>query len=315
MIEHIDELDEIDHEPGPPPEVLAWLAEREKTWQCAGVLLDDFIGRFQKGSFCKPHQLDQFSGLEIGPGMITTIGAPPSTGKTAASMQLIFEILARNPGVLVYIANAESGFDAIAMRELSRRSGVGTRRMRRESLSIEEKDKINLAYLQMRMEIDKVRWLGKQFSTEVLLDLRKQTPGLLVVDYLQKCAPPTGDPKSAIQGLLNELRTFAQMNWAVLVLSATNRASGANGNKQQAFRDSSEIEYQSDSAYVLSVDEGHENAIDQNVTFSCVKNRWDSKEDLQLVYRKYQQRFERRNNFSSDFYDFASEPSNPFGEA
>jgi hypothetical protein len=184
--------------------------------------------------------------------------------------------------------------------------------MRRESLSVDEKDKINLAYLHMRTEIDKVRWLGKQFSTEVLLDLRKQTPGLLVVDYLQKCAPPTGDPKAAIQVLLNELRAFAQMNWAVLVLSATNRASGASANKQQAFRDSSEIEYQSDSAYVLSVDEGHENATDQNVTFSCVKNRWDSKEDLQLVYRKCQQRFERRNDFSGDF---ASEPSNPFGEA
>ena len=310
----ITEYQEID-EPGPPPEVEAWLVEREKTWQSAGVLLDEFIERFQKGSFCKPYLLDQFTGLEIGPGMITTIGAPPSTGKTASAMQLVFEILGSNPGVLAYIANAESSFDAIAMRELSRRSGVGTRRMRRESLSIEEKDKVNRAYLGLRVDIEKVRWLGKQFSTEVLLDLRKQTPGLLVVDYLQKCAPPTGDPKAAIQGLLNELRTFAQMNWAVLVLSATNRASGASGNKQQAFRDSSEIEYQSDSAYVLSVDEGHENAIDQNVTFSCVKNRWDSKEDLSLIYRKFEQRFERQNDFSSDFGDFASEPSNPFGEA
>lgn len=301
-------------EPGPPPDIEAWLVERDKTWQSAGVLLDEFIERFQKGSFCKPYRLKDFAGLEIGPGSITTIGAPPSTGKTASAMQLVFEILDSNAGVLAYIANAESSFDAIAMRELSRRSGVGTRRMRRESLSVEEKDRVNNAYIRLRTDIDKVRWLGKQFSTEVLLDLRRQSPGLLVVDYLQKVAPP-GEAKASIQMLLNDLRELAQSGWAVLVLSATNRASGANGNKQAAFRDSSEIEYQSDSAYVLMVDEGHEDAIDQNVTFQCVKNRWDSKEDLSLIYRKFEQRFERRNDFSSDFSGVGSVPSNPFGEA
>ena len=306
--------DEID-ESGPPPHIENWLIERDKTWQCAGVLLDEFIDRFQTGSFSKPYKLDQFIGLEIGPGMITTVGAPPSTGKTASSMQLVFEILAHNPGVLAYIANAESSFDALMMRELSRRSGVGTRRMRRESLSVEEKDRVNNAYFRLRTDIERVRWLGKQFSTESLLDLRTQGAGFLVVDYLQKCAPPSGDPKASIQLLLNDLRLLSQDGWAVLVLSATNRASGANANKQQSFRDSSEIEYQSDSAYVLSVEEGQENAIDQNVTFSCVKNRWDSKEDLQMIYRKFEQRFERRNNFGSDFSDFGSGSSGSSGGA
>lgn len=300
MIDHLDEIDEQQDEPGPPPEVLAFLGEREKTWQQANVLLSDFLARFEKGQFPKPFKLDAFSLLEVGPGCLTAIGAPPATGKTASAMQIVFEILRENP-VSAYVANSESAFDGIVMRELSRRSGVGTSKIRRGDLSVDEKDRLFHQALLLGTDLERVKWLGKQFSTEVLLELRKFPPGLLVVDYLQKCAPATGDTKGAIQSLLNELRELARIGWAVLILSATNRSNG-NGNKQQSFRDSSEVEYQADFAYVMQVDEGQdENALDQQITFCCVKNRWDRQVDVPMVFHKSEQRFEQRYNFAGDF--------------
>lgn len=308
----------------PPPGVLDRIENRSRIWADASLLFEDFDEQLGKGAISRPYTLAEFQGLELAPGQICTIGAPPATGKTCAAMQVVFEVLSLNPRVDAFIMNGESSFAAIAMRELSRRSGVSTRRMRLGTMSEADRVEIERVKPSMLSDLQRVRWLGADATiTEALLKLRDEEPGLLVVDYLQKLCPSSGDAKQGIQEMLNDLRSLCHADWAVLVLSATNRASASFKDKQKAamqagFRDSSEIEFQSDAAYIITIDEGQdEDEPSPIMTFACVKNRWDMQQDLQLRFIKQEQRFERVNVYIDDFVSSFNAPnlddSNPFG--
>ena len=69
-------------------------------------------------------------GLEIGPGLVTVIGAPPGAGKTTLAMQVCFESCENDDNLRVVVANRESSMEVLLQRELVRRTGVSSKAIR-----------------------------------------------------------------------------------------------------------------------------------------------------------------------------------------
>jgi replicative DNA helicase len=266
-------------------------------------MLDDFALEFRSGSIPTPFTLaGVFNGIELACGEITVLGAPPSTGKTAMALQIVFELLAANPDVPVYIANAESSFRTIAIRELSRRTKISGSRIRRNATDPTERESIEEALSAMRSEMRGFRWLDGEVGFASLNTLRGQPPGVIVIDYLQKFVPGGSDLKTGIASLMSLLRSLAFEGWCVLCLSATNRASNGDGKAgMAAFRDSSEIEFNADAAYVLEDEEPESQGTSRKLKLRCVKNRHGSRDERLLTFNAEHCSFEFRNDFAADF--------------
>lgn len=271
------------------------------TWRSAADLLDDFTLEFRSGSIPKPFDLiGVFNGIELAPGEITIVGAPPSTGKTAMALQVCFELVAANPDVGIYVANAESSFRTIAIRELARRTHISGGKIRRNLLDDQERAKIEVAITSMRSAMAGFRWLDGDIGFGCLQTLHGVVPGVLLIDYLQKFCPGGCDLRSGIAQLMALLRSLTFDGWSVLCLSATNRASIEKAT-MAAFRDSSEIEFNADACYLLEDEDPESQDARKNLKLRCVKNRHGSRDERLLTFDAACCAFELRNEFAADF--------------
>jgi replicative DNA helicase len=261
----------------------------------ASELFADYIGRLNAGELPQLLRLGStLDGLEVGAGLICLIGAPPGSGKTALSSQVMFEAFENDASQIAYLMNAEMGFDSIARRELTRLTGIGSDKIRFGDLSYTEGQRIaeaaeSLMPLLRRLKVE------QEPTHESLLRLLDAPPGLVVVDYLQKFAPSDKDVRLGVNLVMTTLRRLAKHGHAILALSSTKRdAKGGHSSSElslSSFKESGECEFQADSAYVLR-DNG---PIDfdwvRDITLGCVKNRNGRKVDFDLVFHMSEMRF------------------------
>jgi replicative DNA helicase len=257
-------------------------------------------------------------GVEIGQGLITIIGAPPGFGKTALAMQIVFDALALDSSLTATIANAETTFDGLLRRELSRRSRIKSDDIRFGTLTSLELDEIQAIITAITPTLARIAVVDECNLANVqrLID---EPPGLLIVDYLQKFSPPGSDARAGVGQVMATMRTLAKADWAVVCLSATARQSNGKHDVKElsisSYRDSGEIEFNADSCYLL-VDDG---PIDQGcdyirkTTLKHVKNRHGAKVDRQLRFHMPRMSFEafepvpqRHDEFAE--YEFSDDP-------
>jgi hypothetical protein len=279
---------------------------------CAVSLLDDYASKLDAGQTSKLLSFGEaLDGIEVGPELVTIFGSPPGSGKTTLAMQLAFEAIERDRNLRVVVANAETSFAGLLRRELARITGIDGNKIRFGNLTSSERNQINRALGQIRERVGRMEVLDEP-STFAQLQQITGEPGLLVVDYLQKFSPPSGDIKAGITSLMNLLRSYAKAGWAVVVLSATSRpkdGAKTQDTSQFVFRDSSEIEFNGDSCYVIR-DDGPIDGDEQirNVTLVHAKNRHGAKQDRGLVFNMKRSCFEIGLNVNFDELD----NSNPF---
>lgn len=276
-------------------------------------LLDDYVGRIANGDLPQLLRLgDALDGIEVGSELITIIGAPPGFGKTALAMQIVFEATSLDTNLVAYVANAEMGFDAIARRELTRLTRIKSDYIRFGTLTDEEHGTINEAARQLRISLERVQF-DEDPNHEGLLDLLDKPPGVLVIDYVQKFCPTDKDLRVGVGAVMTTLRRLAKAGHAVLALSATKRDQKGKHDSAElglsSFRESGEVEYQADSAYVLRdngpVDEGRSYL--RKVTLGHVKNRHGAKVDRELIFNMPAMAFEdpREHGLVPIFAEFA----------
>ena len=76
-----------------------------------------------------------FDTLDVRPGRVLLFGAPPGAGKTTLALQLVTDLLARQPALRCVIANVETAAPVLLDKLLSRLAGVDlTALMNREFL-------------------------------------------------------------------------------------------------------------------------------------------------------------------------------------
>lgn len=242
---------------------------------------------------------EPFTGFEVGPGLINAIGGKPGGGKTSSIGQMVDGALRLNPDLRVIIANAESDLGMLHQRDLSRITGIHSSDIRFRRLSGSQLIEMTNAATELRERIKRVSEL-QETTFEGLQSLRGTTPGWIIVDYVQKFAPTDCEPRVGVSRVMGLLRDLTKEGFGVTAVSAIKRPqSGVYDDSKldlSSFRESSEIEFNADSCYVLR-DLGPEDS-DENtrtVDLSCLKNRHGELLDLELIFHRSRLEFTRRS--------------------
>ena len=264
-------------------------------------LFDAFIDDIESGKQETVYMLpDPLTDLEIGPGLITIIGAGPGAGKTAFASQVAFSALELDKRLTLTIANAEMRFRALMSREIQRRTSISGKTLRKAELTDAERPDWNRAKEELAVLMRRVSWVNPPYNALKLTELLDRPPGMLIVDYLQKFAPSDKDSRQGVNDVMTLLRRLANEGWGIIALSATSRTQSKSGGGHDgksltlaSFRESGEIEYNADSAYLLR-DLGEHDGISwiREIELSCAKNRAGEKDDRQLLFNAAGMRFE-----------------------
>ncbi len=125
---------------------------------------------------------------------------------------------------------------------------------------------------------------------------------MIVLDYIQRIRP-TGefdDNRGSINATMESIRQFADVGCCVLVMSAVGRSKDSRGRSSYAgntlslasFRESSELEYGADDAYLLvAANDEESSGGNVAVTLKQLKCRYGQPIDLDLMFDREFQSF------------------------
>jgi replicative DNA helicase len=98
--------------------------------------------------------------VEVGPGVVLLVGAPPGAGKTTLANQLAFDALALDPARRVLLCNVEMSVPALLDRQLARLAGLPYRLVRRRELGDEHRDRLAQGLDRLAEIVDRVAFLA-----------------------------------------------------------------------------------------------------------------------------------------------------------
>lgn len=251
-----------------------------------------------KGPVLHPLGVGELSRIEAGPGLVTLFGGGPGAGKTALTMQLVFDGLRMTPTLRVLVCNIEMSPTVILDRQLARLSGIDLDLIRFRRLGGEHAERIErglatiesiadrLCFVRAPFDLGNVAAAGDDFNADVI-----------VLDYIQRIRPPGehADKRVSVDATMNYLRQFADAGRAVVVVSALSRTKDRGGRSSYdsqhvglaSFKESGELEYGADSAWIVAPGKKD----DCGVTLRHLKDRNGDTRDMPLTFHKALQRF------------------------
>jgi replicative DNA helicase len=237
--------------------------------------------------------------IEIGPGLVMLLGGAPGAGKTAFTMQAVVDALRLTPDLRAVVCNIEMGPAVLLDRQLARLSGVDLTLIRHRWLGAEHADRIDQAMNTLEPLADRLAFLRPPFDlANVAATADAFDAQLLLLDYIQRIPPPGehGDKRGAVNAMMDFLRQFADAGVAVVVVSAIGRTKDTKGRSSYAgeglnlasFRESSELEFGCDNAFILTPDDDDQG---DAVTLRHLKSRHGEAKDIGLTFDRRLQRF------------------------
>ena len=239
--------------------------------------------------------------IEIGPGTVTLLGGAPGSGKTAFVMQAAVDALRLTPTLRVLVANVEMTPRVLLDRQLARLSGIDLSTIRYRRFADEHGERIDQAMRTLNRSPAGSPSFGRRSTANVAASADAFHAYLLLFDYIQRIPPPGqyADKRGSVNATMDFLRQFADAGVAVLALSAIGRAKDRRGNSSYSgdglnlasFRESSELEFGADDAFVLvpEGDDGDSSTV--AVTLRHLKARHTQPKDLTLEFHRPTQRF------------------------
>jgi len=251
--------------------------------------------------------------IEIGPKLITLFGGAPGAGKTAFIMQGCFEALRLNESLRVVCCNVEMPPEVLLERQLSRLSGVPLDVIRHRRIDESHAERIDAGFELLADVVDRLAFVRPPFDlanvaavADAFAPLSSGGGTVIVLDYLQRIAPPgtNGDRRGSVDALMNFIRQFADAGAAVIAVSAVGRqkdSKGRSGYSADAmglgsFRESSELEFGCDSAFILTSADDEPN----RRTLKHLKARHGELCDVELAFDGSTQRFDALDYESHD---------------
>jgi replicative DNA helicase len=240
----------------------------------------------------------ELSRIEIGPGLVLLVGGAPGAGKTAFTMQAVCDALRLTPTLRALVCNVEMPPGVLLDRQLARLAGIDAELVRRRRLGAEHGARLDAGLATLESFAERLAFLRPPFDlANIAAAADAHGAGLLLLDYAQRIQPPGehGDRRNTVNALMDYLRQFADAGVAVLVVAAVGRTKDAKGRTSYAadalnlasFRESSELEFGADDAFILAPD-----AKDAElVTLRHLKSRHGSTQDLPLRFDKARQEF------------------------
>ena len=203
--------------------------------------------------------------IEVGPGLVTLIGGAPGAGKTAFTMQCVLDALRLTPTLRALVCNIEMPPAVLLDCQLARLSGVDLTTIRYRKLDAKHADRIDQGINTLASVADRLCFVRPPYDlANVAAAADAFDAGLLVLDYIQRITPPghDGEARGGVNRLMDYLRQFAEAGVALIVVSAVGRSKDARGRSSYAgeglnlasFRESSELEFGADDAFILHPD-------------------------------------------------------------
>ncbi len=242
----------------------------------------------------------QLGRLEIGPGLVTLIGGAPGAGKTAFTMQLVLDALRLTPTLRAVVCNIEMPPAVLLDRQLARLSGVDLTTIRYRRINARHADRIDQGLNTLAGVADRLCFVRPPFDLgNVAAAADAFDASLLVLDYIQRIAPPghDGEARGGVNRSMDYLRQFAAAGVAVIVISAVGRSKDKAGRSSYAgeglnlasFRESSELEFGADDAFILHPDA--DDAQGDLMTLKHLKSRHGECRTLPLRFDRPRQSF------------------------
>jgi replicative DNA helicase len=240
----------------------------------------------------------ELADIEIGPRLVTLFGGAPGAGKTAFAMQAVVDSLRLTPTLRAAVCNIEMPPAVLLDRQLARLSGIDAATIRYRRLDASHADRLDQAMHTLESVADRLCFVRPPFTLDnVAASADAFDAGLLVLDYIQRIAPPGehGDRRGSVDATMNYLRQFADAGVAVIVVAAVARSKDSKGRSSYdaaglnlaSFRESSELEFGADDAFILAPDA---DAADV-VTLRHLKARHTEPHDLKLRFDRRRQSF------------------------
>ena len=181
-------------------------------------------------------------------------------------MQLLVDALRMTPDLRAVVCNVEMPPGVLLDRQLARLSGIDLTLIRHRRLGVDHADRLDQAVNTLEHVAERLAFVRSPFdlanvaATADAFDAR-----LILLDYIQRIPPPGehGDKRGAVDASMNYLRQFADNGMAMMVVSAVGRGKDSKGRSSYAeglslasFRESSELEFGADDAFILTPDKG-----------------------------------------------------------
>ncbi|MBX6314023.1 MAG: AAA family ATPase [Isosphaeraceae bacterium] len=239
--------------------------------------------------------------LEIGPGLVTLIGGAPGTGKTTLVAQLAIEALQRTPDLRALICNVEMPPSVLLDRQLARLAGIDASDIRHRRLGARHAEAIERGLSILESLADRLAFVQPPFDlANVAAAADNLSASLLVIDYIQRVAPPGehGDRRGAVDATMSYLRQFADAGTALIVISAVGRSRDSRGRSTYveglnlaSFRESSELEFGADDAFILVPEDDGDDGPPGRLVLRHLKARHGEPRDIRLTFDRRHQRF------------------------
>jgi replicative DNA helicase len=253
------------------------------------------------------------------PGDVTAIAAPPGMGKTAFITQATVDALRLNPNVSCLTVNVEMTPKVILKRQVARLSGVPYQEIFHQQILPGQHHLFDAAFTTLESIGDRMAFMDAPFSIErVIKAAYELQPRIVVLDYLQRieCCDGVADTRVRLNNLMHEARQLASSGVSVVLISAVGRTQSKKGGGYSAnelglgsFRESSEVEYGCDDAYVM-VEEGtadEETGI-RTLIMRHVKSRNHRRQDIRLEFDGAVQRFMLAPERNQDYEEQMATP-------
>jgi replicative DNA helicase len=238
--------------------------------------------------------------VEIGPGLVTLLGGAPGAGKTALTAQLTFEALERTPGLRALVLNVEMPPAVLLDRQLARLADIDLSLIRHRRLGAEHAAAVERGMSALERLRERLAFVRPPYDlANVAASADAFDAGLIVVDYVQRIGSfgDHGDRRGAVDATMGYLRQFANAGTALIVVAALARSKDAKGRSSYgeglslaSFRETSELEYGADDAFILAPDDG-DGATTSRVVLKHLKSRNGEAQDIALHFDRKRQHF------------------------
>ena len=201
--------------------------------------------------------------IQAAPGRATGLGGGPGSGKTSLSMQLMVDGLRLSDELRVLVANVEMAPGVLMDRQLSRLSGIDLNIIQERKFQAEHTARLHAGFAELEFICGRLGFVKGPFTFDnVAAAADELEPQILVLDYLQRFQSSASgdDRRGGLDQSMSLIRRFADAGSCVFVVSALARQKNSQGRSgydaetltMAAFRDSSEIEFGLDDAYILT---------------------------------------------------------------
>jgi replicative DNA helicase len=274
----------------------------EARFQAVADLLDSWRDDVVSGKppTLYPVGIGEFSRIEIGPGLVTLIGGAPGQGKTALTMQWATDALMLTPSLKALVCNVEMSPSTLLDRQFARLADIDLTHIRYRRLTAEHSEAIERGMDSLESLADRLAFVRPPFDlANVARSADAFGADLLLLDYIQRIGAhgEHADRRGAVDATMGSLRQFADAGVAIIVVAALARSKDAKGRSSYAdglslasFRETSELEYGADDAFILALDDG-EGASSSRVILKHLKSRHGETRDISLTFDRKHQRF------------------------